>query len=126
MLWPGALRAAREHCAPLAAGLPSLPAGAGAGAGTEAGAGSAGFVDSVAFAPSGLLFSGGPDRAVKVWDAPSFPRHDIAFAMALQPRLGAGCLASELDPEVVKLIGEQFTGRAGLGVARLDVIILWQ
>ena len=72
------------------------------------------------------VVAGSFDKLAKVWDAPSFPRHDIAFAMALQPRLGAGCLASELDPEVVKLIGEQFTGRAGLGVARLDVIILWQ
>jgi WD40 repeat protein len=43
-----------------------------------------------------------------VWDAVRFPRHALAFAMALQPRLGAGCLSRELEPAIVQLIRKQF------------------
>jgi hypothetical protein len=38
----------------------------------------------------------------KEWDG-----HVLAFAMALHPRLGAGCPVRELDLEIVRLIGEQ-------------------
>jgi hypothetical protein len=55
--------------------------------------------------------------SLKVRNVPHCHQHALAFAMALQPRLGAGCLARELDPEIVRLIGEQFVGPCG---ARLN------
>mgnify|MGYP006892654710 CR=1 FL=1 len=46
-------------------------------------------------------------KTAKIWDAPRFLRHALAFAMALHPRLGDACPARELESEIVKLIGEQ-------------------
>jgi hypothetical protein len=43
-------------------------------------------------------------------NAPRYPRHALAFAMALYPRLGAGRSARELDPKIVCQIGQQFVG----------------
>ena len=45
-----------------------------------------------------------------MWNAPRYPRHALAFAMALHPRLGAGRPARELDPKIVRQIGQQFVG----------------
>jgi hypothetical protein len=47
---------------------------------------------------------------VTIWEASRSPRHALAFVMALHPRLGAGCPASELDPALVQLIGKQVAG----------------
>ena len=53
--------------------------------------------------------------ALKVWDAPRLPQHALAFAMALHPRLGAACLARELDPTLMQLIGEHFVAPCWAG-----------
>jgi hypothetical protein len=44
---------------------------------------------------------------VRIWSAPCFQRRALVFTTALHPRLGAGCLARELEPAIVRLIGEQ-------------------
>jgi len=80
-----------------------------------------GNVSSVAISADGARVVTTPEGSVEIWDAPRFPRHALAFAMALHPRLGAGCFAKELDPVLVQLIGEQVVGPCwDWGSARLD------
>lgn len=62
---------------------------------------------TVAISADGARIATGSKETANIWGAPRFPRHALAFAMALHPHLGDACRARELESEIVKLIGKQ-------------------